>query len=532
MRYVKYILGIILIPLFLFAEQPYAYQKENFSECGLPKRDELLSRGEGRVRPSLSGTELFVNTTHFRIHYCTSGADATTTAYAESSGVAAESLWTRWTALGWYLPPPDGTNGGDSKYDIYIRALAGYLGVCYDENAYTTPYPDGYTSWVEIINTGITYARLRALVTHEVGHGIQMRYSRFEEPLWAFYENTSVFMEDIIFDDVNTLPTRLTGSTDDPLDNPQYPINRATGVYEYRGALWTHFLDQYYDTYPARAVRRIWDLCGRHSGSYLLKDIDSVLRINYSSDFAKAMGHYAIWRYFTSTLDDGRHYEEGSTYPSVAILRSHTSYPAAGNEGTADPTTPGGCNYIKFTGFGSNRVTLYFDGQNGYNWAAYIIGRSGSTSYEYKIPLEATQDTGRIIIPGWEFSEIILIPVAAHWTTTGTALTYTYNVTLSAADKNIAGDELESEYLGFFTKPNPARNQVAINYFLPTNQTARLKIFNAFGQLVRTEEFRDKSNTFLWNCRDKCGNALKNGVYIIELSSGNQTKKQKILLTD
>jgi len=537
MKYVNYILSLLLIPLLLTAQKPTEFSSaisnfENYSECGLPKIDELRKLGEGRARPTLSGTELFINKTHFRIHYTLSGGDATTTAYAESAGVYAEEAWSQLTTLGWYMPPPDGTNGGDTKYDIYIRDLVGYLGVCYDENAYTSPFPDGYTSWVEIINTGITYTRESALVTHEFGHGCQMRYSRSEQPYWWFYENTSVFMEDIVFDNVNTLPGRLTGSTDDPLDNPDYPINRATGVYEYRGALWTHFLDEYYDTYDARTVRRIWELCGYHAGNYILKDIDSTLGLYYSSDFEKALGHYAIWRYFAGSIDDGRHYEEGSTYPDISLLRTHITYPASGNEGSDDPSGPGGCNYIKFTNFGSNRVTLSFNGLNGYEWSAYVLGRSGSTSYEYKIMLEATQDTGSITIPGWEYSEIILIPIVTQWASTANYLTYTYNVTLSAADKNIAGEELGPNYIGFFVRPNPARSQVSINYFLPINEQGVLRIYNTTGQLIKTKELTSKSNSFIWNRQDNYGNIIKNGVYIIELTSGNQIKKQKVLLLD
>lgn len=526
-----YLIYLLLIPVLLIAEQPSHHNIENYEECGLPRLDELLKRGEGRARPTLSGTTLFINTTNYRIHYTLSGADATTQAYAESTAVAAESVWSRLTALGWFMPPPDGTNGGNSKYDIYIRSI-GYLGVCYPENSYTTPFPDGYSSWVEIINTGITVARLRALVTHEVGHGIQMRYSKFEEPMWAFYENTSVFMEDIVFDDVNTLYGRLN-NPDNPLTNPQYKINRATGVYEYRGALWTHFLDQYYDTYPARTVRRVWDLCGRHSGSHLLKDIDSVLGLNYSSNFAKAMGHYAIWRYFTGTRNDNLHYEEASSYVLATVLRNHTSYPASGDQGSLNPSGPGGCNFVTFTNIGNNRITLYFDGLIGYEWSAYVLGiGSGGISYEYKIQLEPTQDTGRITIPGWDFNTVVLIPVVTHWTSTASNLTYSYSATISSADKNIAGELSDNNYTGFYITPNPARNEIRVNYFIPADKSGKLNIYNTNGQLIKTTQLTTASNSYIWNRTDNFGHRVSNGIYFVELSCGDKIIKQKVLLLD
>jgi hypothetical protein len=536
MKYVKYILGILLIPFLLTAQKPTEFSTaisnfENYAECGLAKMFALRQSGVELTRPVLSGTELFVNKTHFRIHYTLSGIDAATTAYAESAGVAAESVWTRLTALGWYMAPPDGSNGGDTRYDIYIKYATDYSGVCNYESPYTSPFPDGYSSWVEIVYSGISYTRLRALIAHEYGHGCEMRYSLYEEPYWWFYENTSVFLEDIVFDDVNTLPGRLTGSTDDPLDNPQYPINRATGVYEYRGALWTHFLDEYYDTYTARTVRRIWELCGYHVGNYILKDIDSTLALYYSSNFAKALGHYAIWRYFSGTRDEGRHYEEGSTYPDAALLRTHTTYSATGTQGSANPSGPGGSNYIKFTNFGSNRVTLYFDGVDGYEWSAYVLGRYGTTSYEYRIQLEPSRDTGRITIPGWEYSEIVLIPIVTHWTGTANNLTYSYTVTLSSADGiNINSENSQSDVPYLQLNPNPAKKEVLIRYFLSQPSKGIMKIYNNSGRLINELTLLPEHNSVIWDRRDENGNKVADGIYFFQLSANNIFFNKKVLL--
>ena len=107
----------------------------------------------------------------------------------------------------------------------------------------------------------------------------------------------------------------------------------------------------------------------------------------YSSGLRKAIGHYAVWRFFTAGRDDGRHFDEGDGYPLVTILRSHSTYPASGDEGSTPPSVPGGCNFIRLTGFGTNDVTVSFDGQNGYNWACYLVGLRGGSSYEYKLVL-------------------------------------------------------------------------------------------------------------------------------------------------
>lgn len=533
----KRILHLFLIPTLVLAHFSITdivnTEKSEFTErqeeCGFIKAMIDFQNGIERPRPP-SGPK-YIYKPHFIIHFDTTGTHATTRAYAESTGVYAETVWTRLSNLGWYMPPPDGSMGGDSRYDIYIRSI-GYLGVCYPENAYTTPFPDGYSSWVEIYKSGITFARLSALVTHEFGHGCQIRYSKFEEPLWAFYENTSVFLEDIVFDDVNTLPDRLISSTDNPLDRPHYPITRATGVYEYRGALWTHFLDEYYDTYPARAVRRIWEICGMHAGSYLLYDMDSTLRIYYDSDLFKALGHYAIWRYYCGTRDDGQHYEEGLTYIDAAILRSHSTYPASGNQGTSNPSGPGGCNFVRFTSLGDNQVTLYFDGQNGYTWAAYVLGNWGNWSMEYKIQLEPGEDTGSITIPGWEFTEIVLVPVVIQWTGSPNNLTYSYSVTRTPhfgipAD-GITGKKERILFPMLHIQPNPFKSQTTIHYSLPATNNTLLEIYNASGCLITNHQLLTTNNYFVWDGKDMNGREVENGIYFCCLKNNNQIINKKI----
>ena len=160
-------------------QDPWSTNGKKF--CGHDDAMDRFLRGESRARPNLSGTETYISSTHFRVWYTTTGYDSTTYAYADSVSHYAEFCWTRDSNLGWASPPPDGTNGGDSKYDIYIRNTdtLDYSGVCCEESPYTTPYPDGYTSWVEVERDCATYLRLTALVAHEFHHANQKRYSQF-----------------------------------------------------------------------------------------------------------------------------------------------------------------------------------------------------------------------------------------------------------------------------------------------------------------------------------------------------------------
>jgi hypothetical protein len=78
----------------------------------------------GRARPNLSGPELIISKPHIVVHYTLEGDDSTTAAYAESVAVYAETSWVRTERFGWYMPAPDGNDGGDSLFDFYIECYA------------------------------------------------------------------------------------------------------------------------------------------------------------------------------------------------------------------------------------------------------------------------------------------------------------------------------------------------------------------------------------------------------------------------
>ncbi len=526
--------SLLLVPVLLFANFSEKVQTKIF--CGHDIQMDRFEKGLmppprpwGGIGPKV------INSTHFRIHFDTTGTHATTRAYAESVKVYAETSWARASRLGWVMPPPDNNRGGDNRYDIYIQDLVGYLGVCIEDSAYTDPYPDGYSSWVEIENTFTSWNRLRALVAHEFHHSCQKRYSQFEnDPQRYFYENTSVYMEHVIFPDTNTLLGRLSESPSHLL-TPHWAITVRDELYynfHYSGGLWAWFLHEYYDATPCRPMIRIWDLCGMHAGSHTRLDTDSVLRIYYDSNFQKAVGHYAIWRYFTGIRHSPYYFSDDSSYITSTILRTHSTYPASGNQGTSNPSGPGGCNFIQFRNFGNNRVTLYFDGQNGYEWSAYVIGKRGGISYEYKISLEPTQDTGRITIPGWEYDTIALIPVVTHWTSSAESLTYSYNVTLG--DELAAITEPTNVYfdLTLDIYPNPVKTQTTIKYSIPVSKNGKLKIYDATGRAVCNFELMGNKRpaSILWDKKDDFGQMIKSGIYFVRLMVDDKTISKKMVI--
>ncbi|MEO0084606.1 MAG: MXAN_6640 family putative metalloprotease, partial [candidate division WOR-3 bacterium] len=384
-------------------------------KCGTPEALEAYRQGIKFVRPS-NGPN-YIYTTHFIIHY---DINNTTTAYAESVAKYAEYSWAKQVdTLKWAAPPPDGTNGGDSRYDIYVRNIS-YLGVTTTEASYSTPYQNGATSYIQIDNEISPYGLLQVTVAHEFNHACQFRYSYLENTFW--YENTATWMEDVCYDNVNDYVNYLY-STPNPLDSTHLPITSNRNLYWYAGAIWAMFLQEYFnDSCP----RFCWEKMGEISGENTLSGIDYVLTNKFSSSLMFALKQYAIWRYFTGSRADAYHFSESNSWPTSALLRTHNTYPASGNQSPFAPSGPGGTNYIRFTS-GSNALSVIFDGQDGYTWSAYLIGyRNPSQSIEQEFSLNSVNcDTLEMSWSG--NSAIVLIPVVTQWSSSANNLIFTYN---------------------------------------------------------------------------------------------------------
>ena len=481
-----------------------------------------------RARPTLSGPESLITKPHIVVHYTLEGEDSTTTAYAESIAVYAETSWVRVERIGWAMPAPDGTEGGDSRFDFYIECTAniGYPGLTWPDDPYTDPYTDGYTAYTEITSEITNFNTLMALTAHEFHHGAQKRYSAWEAMWW--YENTSVCMEDIIFEHVNNLPGWLWGSNPSPLLDPYCAISEDQGAYEYAAGLWGHFIDEYYGM---AALLSIWDRCGHHSGNHSIADMNWQLENYFDSDLEKAVSHYAIWRYFCGARDIEDHFAEGGTYPSANILRSHSTYPATGDQGSEPLDGPGGCNFIEFADFSDNRLDIFFSGESGFSWEAYVLGFNiyDSFYYEYKIPLDTVQDTGRVEVPCWDYSKIILVPINTTWETSAYNLDFSYDVALLTDFTDIEEKQNLNSFDIQFCQ-NPARLPVEIILTIPLDiERISLVIFDIIGREVR--RFDNINNKcVIWDGDDNKGDLVRNGLYFCVLQNSDQQKCKKLLL--
>jgi len=125
---------------------------EDFQFCGVAS-----DTTEGVVdRVTLTGPEEYILKTNIKVHYTRAGDDSVDQTYAQFvADVAQGCRDVQCGTFGWRVPPSDGSVGGDSRYDIYIRLLdatGGVLGITYAESLKVLP--NGYSSYI-VISCGL-----------------------------------------------------------------------------------------------------------------------------------------------------------------------------------------------------------------------------------------------------------------------------------------------------------------------------------------------------------------------------------------
>jgi hypothetical protein len=482
-----------------------------------------------RQRPVLSGPELLRSKTHVLVHYTTSGRDSTAPAFAESVAVYSESAWVRIARYGWAMPAPDQGYGGDDRMDVYVRSV-NVVAASFPDSAYTNPYPDGYSCYHQYNCSLAMNEWLKWVGTHETHHSVQGRYES-GSGRWS-YENMSNYAVRKVFPDCWEV---FDWSFDaiSPLSTPWLSINHqpTSDNYVGGGALFWLFLDEYYG---ADTPRRIWDLRGRHAGEHTFPDIDSVLRTDYSSSLAKALGHYAIWRYFTGTRADGLHFDYAESLQTCVVHARHTTFPASGSQGTHGPRGPGGFCPVEFVNSSDQDLTIIFNGQDGYGWRVYVLAIRDGEVREQLMTLNAV-NYGTIQIPAALAQTAVLLPVVVHATTDSDstpALTFTYSASLAdAAPQAVIERPLDIAGIGAIY-PNPASSGTTIYVTLPVGAPGLLTIADAAGRLVRRMDIvgAGRPQAVRWRRDEDAGRRVPNGLYVCRLATDGEAFRLKLVV--
>jgi hypothetical protein len=267
--------------------------------------DTLFTILEAMRRIQLSGAILIRETPHFRIHYTLEGADDTTERYVDALAEAAEEVWTlQIEQMGWPAPPPDGEQGGDDRYDIYIASLKksdgytmGYTqpGDTVGDNPNTRTREIYASESYIVIENDFSEERdtdldpislMRATLTHEFSHAIQFGYDYADAHSW-YYEATATWIETI------TMPNDqdATGYVSLNYDYPELCFGTTAapddGQLSYGDWL---FIQSLVDVHGDGVVQDLWDAIATYEGFEALEETLA----DYGETIQQALVRYRV----------------------------------------------------------------------------------------------------------------------------------------------------------------------------------------------------------------------------------------------
>lgn len=515
---------------------------------------------------------------YFKIHYVVSGKDSVfesgvdilpADGHPDYVNRCAEILDYVWEyeidTLGYNQPPPDGwhsPNGGDGRYDVYLTHMEpGYLGVTYPEEWYIYPRAISYV----VLRSDYSiyteppydlyddqYDGMKVTAAHEFFHAIQLGYDAKEyggsspaKPYWM--EMTAVWMEDVVYDEINDylgyLPyffhypwLSLKTFSSEPSDRPKY-------FHAYASCVWPIYLSE---KFGSEIIRQIWIECGELAGDNAFSAIDYILASSGSS-FDQAFQEFTIWNYFTySRADTQTFYSEGNLFDPIFIYstqyHSSGSYPLTVNTIPKPPENLGS-NYVSFktnTGvIGDLNVGFY--GDSTATWEVSLIGyKAGNPPWFSQMNLNGLQNGTETIFDWQLYDRIIMIPAVT--TQQDNSFDYAYTATVDTASdvEEESGETVPSSVRLFQNYPNPFNSTTQIPFsvnssLLTENGPIRttLKVYNILGQEVKAlvdEEKLPGTYEVSWDGMDNNGIKVASGIYLYKLQAGHNTEIKKMLL--
>jgi|GEM_PF-2562019 len=540
----------------------YRFPDELHEKCGLEVVHLLRSEFENLspeeqaffqkylFRPSLPRSYISFEGL-FKIHYTTdpSSGDHVPLVDENSNGVpdfveeaalAFENSHHYYTDVLGYKPPPvDGVEG--DEYDVYIWNLGpGNYGWTMGENDQPeTPWfdPSSYISIHNNFQVGSFYTKgldaLRVTAAHEYHHAIQFGYIWRPSDVY-FYEITSVWFEDVMYDEVNDylqyLPL-LFGDNTDPL-NPvsntfTKPFDTGGTMFKYGMCIWNHFLSERYGPDP---IRRVWEQMPLQSA---ILSIEKVINEELPTDFETELQTFYTWNYFSgSRADTVNYYSEGNLFPDLVFNEvidnpNDTSFVITNRELSS--------RYIAVKRQQKTTFNVRTNGQTSDRdlWRASVV-----LSDDFSSPITQSISfldgvSGNLILTSYDNNpQLVIIPTM----TAKTAQSGNYPLTVSL---NFSGLIPITENKLLPTIPSPADfsivEEIKIPFVLIEPHKIEIKIYSAGGFLVKS--FPKQSylpglheNDIRWDGRDNNNELVPSGIYIYIMRGENFTHMKKMAI--
>lgn len=481
----------------------------------------------------------YVNSTgRFKIHYAITGPDAVSIEDLDNSGIpdfveevarAFENSHNIEVNVLGYQAPPDDAGMDGPEYDVYIENLgSAYYGVTTAEIEIVETQQNDFSSFIRIDNDfsqhftlGIPGAQVTA--AHEYFHAIQFGYRSYlydNEPF--YYELCSVWMEDVVYDDINDYYQYL------PIffRRTDIPFNMFDNVGHYLGeALWDHFIVKKYK--DINVIRRTWE--SMLPEVPVLEAIDEVLQIKGSS-FIYDFSEFAIWNYFTGRRADAiNFYDESEAYREIIL---NGEFNIASDISIVDSSLSLTHKYYKFTTLVSGEFSISGQLEDPASWMfGTIVTKPGFNPTFHIFSLWKGLNFG--FLPG--SSEIVVIPINIQildredLPSLGSKdLTFNFNLKLGSL-KSPVKNGISEIY------PNPFKlvkhQKISFLFIISENENVEIRIFSSDGRIVKTTNLKKGTSFYSWNGLNMDGELVPSGIYIVQIKQGNfiDTKKFAVL---
>ncbi|MBM2839669.1 MAG: hypothetical protein HW412_197 [Bacteroidetes bacterium] len=484
------------------------------------------------VRPSLDTS---IRIGNYRIHFDTSASSANTPAmldgsynripgsyreFVDSTAAILTFVASYDTSVLGYLPPPtDNGFGGGPEYDIYLVELGGsYYGVTTPETPINNK-PDGgtFTTYMEIDNdfnfvfpdSNKGLPALRVTLAHELHHAIQLgNYGYWTGDVY-FYEITSVWMEDVVYTDVNDYYQYL-GTSQGQFRRPDIPFTSNNFIVYSRG-IWGQFIAK---RFGRDVMRRAWE---EIRDARPLLAMDNALQ-EVTSSFRQSFSEWSLWNFFTGTRDDttGRYYPEGSFYPLMSQTPVSFSPPSRAVAGSLNALA---AKYYQVLG-GPDTLTLILSNTN---FAAGLANSNVQFPYTYLLNINRVDDSYKSTPAGIFFK--LDAPDLTNW--------FTWDVVRNG----VGGSGANA--IGGACFPNPflvdGKTRLRIPITSTVLTTGTLYVFTSSMDLVYSSELTSRQQfagqqAFEWNGTTNNGEIVQTGVYFYTVDVQGQTAMGKIVV--
>lgn len=314
--------------------------------------------------PTLTGTEVILNTPHFEIHYTLTGYDAvpaldnsgnTIPDYIDTIAAIAEYVYTTDQARSYMLPPVAAIGASNTLYDIYIGFMDS---IAQSSGVYglTDPFADigdnpassetelhSTTSYLALRNDFNTYkpgvagsSLLSVTIAHEFSHAIDFSYNLWTS-LWLS-ESRAVFEESVLYPNLNDNFQYFPGLLSHPdvalnLDDEDHETQHRNHFYS--AWLFHRYIADHLDTNYLKPILELSRLDTNTSYPRETNRINDNLIYSHETNLKEQFSNFTIANYFLTndnaytpyTYGRGNAYRTG--YGTGAVVEGNRNFTGA-----------------------------------------------------------------------------------------------------------------------------------------------------------------------------------------------------------